>query len=209
VRDDVRRTIEQGYDAMADRFAAWQKQITGSTRIERIERLLELLPASPDVLELGIGAGVRSSRLLAARGRLTGVDLSGEQLRRARERLPDATLIQADLTELELDPESFDAVVAAYVLNHLPPEELGPLARKVAGWLRPGGYVLASYGTSDLPGWTREWLGVEMFFGGLPPEQNRRLVEQAGLEVLADEIEVSQEPEGEARFQWLLARRPE
>jgi predicted TPR repeat methyltransferase len=209
VRDDVRRTIEQGYDAMADRFAAWQKQITGSTRIERIERLLELLPASPDVLELGIGAGVRSSRLLAARGRLTGVDLSGEQLRRARERLPDATLIQADLTELELDPESFDAVVAANVLNHLPPEELGPLARKVAGWLRPGGYVLASYGTSDLPGWTREWLGVEMFFGGLPPEQNRRLVEQAGLEVLADEIEVSQEPEGEARFQWLLARRPE
>jgi predicted TPR repeat methyltransferase len=209
VREDVRRTIEQGYDAMADRFAAWQKQITGSTRVERIERLLELLPPNADVLELGIGAGVRSSRLLAARGRLTGVDLSAEQLRRARERLPGATLIQADFTELELHPESFDAVVAAYVLNHLPPEELGPLARKVASWLRSGGYFLASYGTSDLPGWTGEWLGVEMFFGGLPPEENRRLVEDAGLEVLADELEVSQEPEGEARFQWLLARRPE
>jgi SAM-dependent methyltransferase len=209
VREDVRRTIEQGYDAMADRFAAWQRQITGSTRLARIERLLDLLPPNADVLELGIGAGVRSSRLLAARGRLTGVDLSAEQLRRARERLPGATLIQADFTELELDPESFDAVVAAYVLNHLPPEELGPLARKVARWLRPGGYFLASYGASDLPGWTGEWLGVEMFFGGLPPEENRRLVEDARLEVLADELEVSQEPEGEARFQWLLARRPE
>lgn len=209
MRDDVKRTIEQGYDAMADRFAAWQKQITGSTRLERIEALLELLPADPDVLELGVGAGVRSSRLLAERGRLTGVDLSGEQLRRARSRLPGATLIQGDFTELELDPESFDAVVAAYVLNHLPPEELGPLARNVACWLRPGGYFLATYGTSDLPGWTGEWLGVEMFFGGLPPERNRRFVEDAGLEVLVDEIEVSQEPEGEARFQWLLARRPE
>jgi SAM-dependent methyltransferase len=209
VREDVRRTIEQGYDAMADRFAAWQRQITGSTRLARIERLLDLLPPNADVLELGIGAGVRSSRLLAARGRLTGVDLSAEQLRRARERLPGATLIQADFTELELDPESFDAVVAAYVLNHLPPEELGPLARKVARWLRPGGYFLASYGASDLPGWTGEWLGVEMFFGGLPPEENRRLVEDARLEVLGDELEVSQEPEGEARFQWLLARRPE
>lgn len=209
MREDVRRTIEQGYDAMADRFAAWQRQITGSTRLARIERLLDLLPPNADVLELGIGAGVRSSRLLAARGRLTGVDLSAEQLRRARERLPGATLIQADFTELELDPESFDAVVAAYVLNHLPPEELGPLARKVARWLRPGGYFLTSYGTSDLPGWTGEWLGVEMFFGGLPPEENRRLVEDARLEVLADELEVSQEPEGEARFQWLLARRPE
>ncbi len=48
-----------------------------------------------------------------------------------------------------------------------------------------------------------------MFFGGLPPAENRSLVEDAGLEVLVDEIEVSQEPEGEARFQWLLARRPE
>jgi cyclopropane fatty-acyl-phospholipid synthase-like methyltransferase len=209
VRDDVRRTIEQGYDAMADRFAAWQKQITGSTRLERIGGLLDLLPRRPDVLELGVGAGVSSSRMLGERGRLTGVDVSGEQLRRARERLPDATLIQADFTELELDPESFDAVVAAYVLNHIPPEELRPLVGKVACWLRPGGYLLATFSTADDPGWTGEWLGVEMFFGGLPPEENRRLVEDAGLAVLVDEIEVSQEPEGEARFQWLLARRPE
>ena len=48
-----------------------------------------------------------------------------------------------------------------------------------------------------------------MFFAGLPPEQNRRLVENAGLEVLRDEIEISVEPDGEARFQWLLARKPE
>ena len=48
-----------------------------------------------------------------------------------------------------------------------------------------------------------------MFFAGLPPEENRRLVEATGLEILRDDIEVSVEPEGEARFQWLLARRPE
>jgi predicted TPR repeat methyltransferase len=209
VRDDVRRVIESGYDAMADRFAAWQREIEGSTRLERIEELLELLPANPDVLELGVGAGVRSTRLLAERGRLTGVDLSAEQLRRARARIPDATFLHADFTELELDSESFDAVVAAYVLNHVPQDELGPLAHRVAGWLRPGGYFLGTFGTSDNPGWTGEWLGVDMFFAGLPPEENRRLVEAAGLGVMRDDIEVSVEPEGEARFQWLLARRPE
>jgi predicted TPR repeat methyltransferase len=209
VRNDVKRVIESGYDAMVDRFAAWQREIEGSTRLERIEELLKLLPANPDILELGIGAGVRSSRLLAERGRLTGVDLSAEQLRRARERIPDATFLHADFTELELDSESFDAVVAAYVLNHVPQDELGPLALRVAGWLRPGGYFLGTFGTSDNPGWTGEWLGVEMFFAGLPPEENRRLAEAAGLEVLRDDIEVSVEPEGEARFQWLLARRPE
>jgi predicted TPR repeat methyltransferase len=209
VREDVKRLIETGYDAMADRFAAWQKEIQGSTRLERVEDLLGRLPAHPDILELGVGAGVRSSRLLAERGRLTGVDLSAEQLRRARDRIPQATLVHADFTELDLEPESFDAVVAVYVLNHVPREELGPLALRVARWLRPGGHFLASFGSSDLEGWAGEWLGVEMFFAGFPPEENRRLVEAAGLEILGDEIEVSLEPEGEARFQWLLARRPE
>lgn len=213
----MKRLIESGYDAMADRFADWQREIQGSTRIERIEELLSLLPPNPDILELGVGAGVGSTRLLAERGRLTGVDLSAEQLRRARERIPDATLLHADFTELELDPASFDAVVAAYVLNHLPQDELGPLARRVAGWLRPGGYFLATFGTSDNPGWTGEWLGVEMYFAGLPPAENRRLVAAAGLEIVRDEIEVSIEPDdgegqgepAEARFQWLLAHKPE
>jgi predicted TPR repeat methyltransferase len=209
VRDDVKQIIEAGYDAMADRFAAWQLEIEGSTRLERVEDLLGRLPPKPDILELGVGAGVRSTRLLAERGRLTGVDLSAEQLRRARERIPDATFIHADFTELELEPNSFDAVVAAYVLNHLPQEEFAPLAERVAGWLRPDGYFLATFPTNDNPGWTGNWLGVQMFFAGLPPAENRRLVEAAGLEVLNDEIEVSIEPEGEARFQWLLARRRE
>jgi SAM-dependent methyltransferase len=209
MREDVKRIVANGYDAMADRFAEWQREIEGSTQVERTEELLALLPAHPDVLELGVGAGVRSTRLLAAGGRLTGVDLSAEQLRRARERIPNATFVHGDLTEVELEPGSFDAIVAAYVLNHLPPAELPPLARKVAGWLRPGGYFLASFGTTDNPGWTGEWLGVEMFFAGLPPQQNRRLVEDAGLAIVRDEIEVSVEPDGEARFQWLLARRPE
>lgn len=208
---DVKRVIETGYDAMADRFADWQREIEGSTRNERVAHLLDLLPERPDVLELGVGAGVRSTRVLAERGRLTGVDISAEQLRRARERIPQATFLHADFTELELKPESFDGVVAAYVLNHLPQEDVGPLARLVRRWLRPGGYFLATFSTNDNPGWTGEWLGVEMFFAGLPPQENRRLVELAGLEVISDEIEISIEPEpdGEARFQWLLARKPE
>jgi methyltransferase family protein len=119
VRDDVKRVIETGYDTMADRFAAWQREIEGSTQIERVEALLALLPEQPDILELGVGAGVQSSRLLAERGRLTGVDISAEQLRRARERVPGATFLHGDFTQLELEPESFDAVVAAYVLNHV------------------------------------------------------------------------------------------
>jgi predicted TPR repeat methyltransferase len=159
------------------------------------------------VLELGVGAGVESSRILAARGRLTGVDLSRAQLRRAGERLPGARLIHGDFTAVELPPARFDAVVSFYVLNNLPQEELAPLLRRVAGWLRAGGWFLASFPSSDNPGWRGDWLGTEMYFAGCDPETNRRLVEEAGLNVSSDEFETMIEPEGEVRWQWLLARR--
>jgi SAM-dependent methyltransferase len=203
---DPKEIVERGYDAIADRFAAWQAQIPDETRLRWLDELLELLPERPDVLELGVGAGVESSRILAERGQLTGVDLSREQLRRARERLPGATLIHGDFTEVELPQASFDAVVSFYVLNNLPQDELGPLLLRVAGWLRPGGWFLASLPSSDNPGWRGEWLGAEMYFAGCDPETNLRLTEEAGLEIVRDERETMVEPEGEVRWHWLLAR---
>ena len=203
---DPKEIVERGYDAIADRFAAWQAQISDETRLRYLHDLLEPLPERPDVLELGVGAGVESSRILAQRGRLTGIDLSREQLRRARERLPGATLIHGDFTSVELPPASFDAVVSFYVLNNLPQDELGPLLRRVANWLRPGGWFLGSFPSSDNAGWRGEWLGTEMYFAGCDPATNRRLTEEAGLEVVRDELETMIEPEGEVHWQWLLAR---
>jgi ubiquinone/menaquinone biosynthesis C-methylase UbiE len=205
--EDPKRIVERGYDEIADRFAAWQSGISDETRFRYLADLLELLPEQPDVLELGVGAGVESSRILAAHGRLTGVDLSREQLKRAQDRLPKAKLIHGDFTAVELPPASFDAVVSFYVLNNLPQDELGPLLQRVVAWLRPGGWFLASLPSSDNAGWRGEWLGTEMYFAGFEPETNRRLADEAGLDVARDELEVMVEPEGEVRWQWLLAQR--
>jgi cyclopropane fatty-acyl-phospholipid synthase-like methyltransferase len=203
-----KRIVAAGYDAIADVFAEWQKGVTGTRRLEWVERLLALLPERPDVLELGSGAGVLSTRLLAERGRLVGVDISAEQVRRARERIPVAEFVHADVTEVKFEPSSFDAVVSFYVFNHVPREELGPLLDRIAGWLRPGGHLLATFASSDNPGWRGEWLGTQMFFSGFTPAENERLVGEAGLELLESELETILEPEyGEGRFHWVLAHR--
>jgi SAM-dependent methyltransferase len=205
----VAALVAAGYDRMADRFAAWQREIRGSQRLERLERLLALLPARPDVLELGVGAGVRSSRILAERGRLTGVDVSEEQLRRARGRLPGARLLQGDVAAVDFDEASFDAVVSFYVLNNLPQDELPPLLGRIARWLRPGGHLLASLPARHATGWTGDWLGVPMFFAGHAPERNEELVRDAGLDLLDSRLETIESPDGAETWHWVLARRPE
>jgi SAM-dependent methyltransferase len=206
--NDPKRIVAAGYDAMATRFDEWQTHVVGSPRMRYVERLLGLLPSRPDVLELGCGAGVESSRVLAERGRLTGVDISEAQLALARQRIPTATFIRADLAELEFGTASFDGVVALYVLFHVPGAEVGSIVRRVADWLRPGGIFLATMlGRGDGEG-VEEWLGVPMYFSNSDPDADRKLVRDAGLTILEDEMIVQSEPEGDLPFHLLLARKP-
>jgi ubiquinone/menaquinone biosynthesis C-methylase UbiE len=136
------------------------------------------------------------------------VDISDEQTRRARALIPDAEFRRADLAEIEFDSESFDAVTSLYVFNHVPRAELPVVLKRIGRWLRPRGYLLASFGCSGAEGVEEDWLGVPMFFASFTEDENRQLVRDAGLEIVRDEVVPIREPEGVARFQWILARKP-
>jgi len=208
VSDPRVQMVADGYDRMADTFAEWCDRIEGDPRADWCEELTSRLPDGARVLELGCGAGnTAETQELARRFRLTGVDVSGEQIRRARANVSGAELVQADFLELDLPAESFDAECSFYVFNHVPRERLGPLLERVAGWLRPGGLALNAFGASDLPGWTGEFLGAETFFAGYEPPENTRLVEAAGLTILRNEVVTFTEPEGPVQFHWILAHQ--
>ncbi len=206
---DPKRVVEAGYDVVAERFADWQKQVEDAPRLRYVDELLTLLPQDADVLELGCGAAVHSTRLLAERSRLTGVDISAAQIERAAARVPAATFVHADIATIDFPPESFDAVVSLYVFNHVPREELGTILRRCASWLRPRGWLLANFAARDVPAWFGEWLGTEMFFSGYDAERNRELLAAAGFESARDEVVVQREPgAGDVAFHWVLARAP-
>jgi ubiquinone/menaquinone biosynthesis C-methylase UbiE len=208
VTDESKRLVEAGYDVIAERFDEWQKSIAGSPRRRYLERLLALLPVDPDVLELGSGGGVDETRALAGRGRLTGVDISAEQIRLARERVPSASFIHADFTELEFDPATFDAVVAFYSLIHVPREALPALFERIHQWLRPRGLLLATLGAHEDAGTTDpDWLGAPMFWSSYEPETNPRHLREAGFELEEDAVVTQVEPGyGDVNFHWVLAR---
>ena len=206
--DTRTQLVRTGYDAIADDYLAWTARIEDDPKVAYVEQLSALLDDGARVLELGCGAGEPCTRMLAERFDVTGVDISAEQLGRARARIPNARFVHADLTTLELDPESYDAVVAIYVLNHVPRELLPGLLDRVAASLVPGGLFLASFGAGDTPAWTGDWLGTTMFFSSWDAPTNRRLLLGAGFQLAHDELVTIHEPEpdGPATFQWVLGR---
>jgi cyclopropane fatty-acyl-phospholipid synthase-like methyltransferase len=201
--------VRAGYDAIADHYLEWTTRIDNDPKVVYVEQLSARLADGARILELGCGAGEPCTRILAERFEVTGVDISAEQLDRARARIPSASFVHADLTTLEREPESYDAVVATYVLNHVPRDLLAGLLGRIAGWLVAGGYLLASFGTADEAEWTGDWLGATMFFSSWEPATNRRLLKDTGFELLVDELVTIHEPppDGDAIFEWVLARR--
>ncbi len=199
--------VGRGYDVIGERFAEWRDQIVGDPRRDWLEELVSRLQDGAHVLELGCGAGVPDTQRLAARFQVTGVDVSAEQVRRARDAVPEATFVQADFTELELESESFDAVVSFYAFNHVPRELLAPTFARIRRWLVPSGLLMTALGTSDTECWKGDWLGAPTFFSSFPPETNTRLVLEAGFKILRDELVTFREPDGDATFQWVLAMR--
>jgi ubiquinone/menaquinone biosynthesis C-methylase UbiE len=172
-----------------------------------VRGLSQRLPTGSEVIDIGCGSGV-FARELAERHRVTGVDISAAQIELACRNVPEAAFIRADVLELELVPASFDAAVALFVVLHVPRGEHAALLAKIARWLRPGGLFLATMGAGEGGEAVEDWLGVPMFFSSWDVETNRRLVQEAGFELLRDEVIVQHEPgHGDVPFLWILARR--
>src|SRR5436853_5442192 len=116
---DPRRVLRTGYDRIAERYARWMADGPSDAPATRhLQNLAHRLRPGAHVLDLGCGGCDRWSHLAEHPSALTGVDISFEQLRRARQSLPDARLVQADMTRLELLSARFDAVVSLYAFNH-------------------------------------------------------------------------------------------
>ena len=167
--------------------------------------ILRSLPQGAPVLDLGSGNGFPTARLLAERFRVTGVDISDTQVRRARRLVPRARFVRADLAEVDFPPASFAAVVCLYALIHVPRREHRAVIRNAARWLPPGGWFLAIVGHRRFEGREDRWLGSEapMLWSHYDAATYRRWFRADGFHVVREEFV----PEGDGGHQLFVLRK--
>lgn len=191
---DWTRVVEQGYNRIARDYTAWRAQDNDLFHPE-IEDLANRLAPGASVLDVGCGAGVPFTQFLSERFHVTGVDLSPEQIRLAREAVPNGTFIVQDMLALDVPAQSFDAVTCMYSLIHVP-RDRHPLAlANVRRALKPEGFLLIVTGNNDLPESVETFFGAEMYWSHYDRETSLAMIREAGFRILWDKV-ISDRPSG-------------
>lgn len=147
-------------DAIADTYTEWAAG-SADVRLGYLDQLLALLsPLHQDILEVGCGAGIPTTEKLLAHSpsfRVTANDLSPSQIALGKKRLSEeagrganrVTWIEGDMMQLEFPAERFDIVLDFCAIQHLPPDEQCVMIRRLAQWLKSGGYMLVNFTTEE------------------------------------------------------------
>src|SRR5437660_4579255 len=111
-------------------------------RVDAIRRMQ--IKSGDRVLEVGVGTGINAA-LYPNDCSVTGIDLSGPMLEKARERIArkgirNVRLLQMDAANLKFADDGFDIVYAPYVISVVPdPVAVTRALRRVC---RPGGRIV-------------------------------------------------------------------
>jgi ubiquinone/menaquinone biosynthesis C-methylase UbiE len=91
--------------------------------------LLKLVPSGAQVLELGCGPGNVTSYIKSIRAdlQITGIDLAPNMIKAARKVNPESRFETMDIRDIHKMESSFDAVIAAFCIPYLSPEDLPAL----------------------------------------------------------------------------------
>ena len=171
--NDVRRA----WDDVAETYAT-RRDPSGSDA-DLIDDLLAELPDSPTVLDVGCGDGARTLANLPTGA--VGLDFSRRGLELAAETVPDARLVQGDMTALPVADDSVDGITAYHAVFHVPRERHPEVYREFARVLRSGGVVLTTLPSGNFETVRRGWMGGSMFFSAPGRQATLDQLSEAGF----------------------------
>ena len=112
----------------------------------KITRLKTYLTAEMSVLDIGCATGTQCGDIANNVRQVTGIDISGKLLAIAEQRMAERNLhniefIQSSVFDERFQPDSFDVVMAFFVLHFF--EDIEVVFKRVHELLKPGGIFIS------------------------------------------------------------------
>src|SRR5215217_5845606 len=202
--------VQDTYDRVADEYVRHIFHELDGKPFDRelLDRFADLVRGKGPVYDLGCGPG-HVARYLHERGvSVTGVDLSGGMVRRARELNPGIEFRQGDMRSLDLPDEGLAAVVAFYSIVHFALDSLNAVFGELHRVLAPGAPLLLAFHIGDESIHLEEWWGhqVTVDFVFFDPGSVKSKLQESGFRIVeALERDPYPEVEHQSRRAYILA----
>lgn len=182
--NDPAQNVTRIYDAMAQKYTRlfWDDVSDDA----ETDRFLALVPTGGSILDAGCGPGNNARGMLAKGFRVTGIDLSEEFLKIARELIPQGEFHLMDMRRMSFPDATFDSLYSAYSFLHLRNTDTTPTLREYARVLRPGGALFLATKTGVGETFLPEPLANNqpLFLNLVDPEWLATAVADAGFTIL-------------------------
>ena len=129
-----------------------------STRKRKIFEMIDPRGEPADILDIGCGVGLLGKELRSKGNKVSGVDISGSSIEKAKKNLDAAFVCDIQNDKLPFPDCAFDAVLFTEVIEHLPfPEKA---MAEIGRVLKPGGSAIIT--TPNFLVWSNR---IHMLFG--------------------------------------------
>ncbi len=181
-----KQLVKRGYNKIGTEYTASRR--VDSEDIRELRQLVDRLAKGARVLDAGCGSGYPVTRLFANAFQVIGVDFAEKQIRSAKEKVPDAKLVCADITNLPFRENTFDAVCSYYAIIHIPRRDHRKLLVDFGRILRPAGLMLVCMGAGDISEDVSDYHGTQMFWSHYDKETNLAMIQEIGFDILWSQI---------------------
>ena len=177
--------VKEGYDKLSSDYRKHYEASHRDQYMIWLNDLMVLIPARSNVLELGCGDGIPIASVMSNEYKYVGVDISPVQIQHAISNVPSATFVVSDMTDLVLDANSFQCVIALYSIIHVPIAEQEELINRIFQWLHVDGYCLCTVGVSAWTGTDENWIQpqTKMYWSHADSEQYERWFNKTGFTI--------------------------
>lgn len=185
---DYKKIVKNGYDQCVKNYLD-QRDLFKNQKY--LENLIQRLKPKSKILDIGCGAGIPIDKFLIENGfNITGIDISSEQIKLAKQNLHKGNFFVKDMSEIDFPKNYFDAIISFYAIFHIKREEHQKLFDKLFSILKPNGYLLVTMGSEEWEG-IEDFHGSKMFWSHYGVDKNLEIIRNSGLKIISHEIDTS------------------
>lgn len=202
---DPKKIVKKGYDKVGEKYTATRNEDLVEKKF--LPEFAEYVPSGGKILDIGCGGGVPFTKYLSEKYKVTGIDISPNQITLARKNVPNSRFICMDMGNLDFEKDYFHGILAYYSIIHLPRDEHADLFKKMYRILKLGGIVLMTLTRNDDAVFIDDdFFGATMYWSGFDQVTNIDLVKKAGFEIVWEKLVPDSLGDNLALF--VLARKP-